>query len=40
VAVAAFYATIVFFTQYTSWYGKCSLFEQPPFTVPVLFLGG
>lgn len=37
--VAGFYALIVFFTQYTSWNGVWSLYEQHAFLVPVPFLG-
>jgi len=33
------YLLIVFFTQYTSWYGPASLFEQHAFLLPVPFLG-
>ncbi len=36
---AAFYVLIVFFTQYTSWNGIWSLYEQHAFLVPVPFLG-
>jgi hypothetical protein len=36
---AAFYVLIVFFTQYTSWNGVWSLYEQHAFLVPVPFLG-
>ncbi len=36
--VAAFYALIVFFTRYSSWYGIWSLYEQHAFLVPVPFL--
>jgi hypothetical protein len=39
VPVAAFYVLIVFFTQYTSWNGVWSLYEQHAFLVPVPFLG-
>ena len=35
--VAMAYVTIVFVTQYTSWYGKWSLLEQHAFLVPVPF---
>src|SRR5207237_3919628 len=34
---AAFYVLIVFFTQYTSWNGIWSLYEQHAFLVPVPF---
>ena len=37
--VAAFYVTIVFFTQYTSWNGVWSLYEQHAFLLPVPFFG-
>lgn len=37
--VVAFYVFIVFFTQYTSWHGVVSLYEQHAFLVPVPFLG-
>lgn len=36
---AAFYVMILFFTQYTSWNGVWSLYEQHAFLVPVPFLG-
>ena len=36
---AAFYVLIVFFTQYTSWNGVWSLYEQHILLVPVPFLG-
>jgi hypothetical protein len=36
---AAFYVLIVFFTQYTSWNGVASLYEQHAFLVPVPFFG-
>jgi hypothetical protein len=36
---AAFYVLIVFFTQYTSWNGVWSLYEQHAFLVPVPFFG-
>jgi hypothetical protein len=36
---AAFYVLIVFFTQYTSWNGIWSLYEQHAFLVPVPFFG-
>jgi hypothetical protein len=35
--VAAFYVLIVFFTQYISWYGVWSLYEQHAFLLPVPF---
>lgn len=37
--VALFYVLIVFFTQYTSWNGVWSLYEQHAFLVPVPFFG-
>ena len=37
--VAAIYAGIVYGTQFTSWYGPTSLYEQHAFLVPVPFLG-
>jgi hypothetical protein len=37
--VAAFYVLVVFFTQYTSWNGVWSLYEQHAFLVPVPFFG-
>lgn len=33
------YALIVYFTQFTSWHGSLSLYEQHAFLVPVPFLG-
>lgn len=36
--VVAIYALIVYVSQYTSWYGAWSLFEQHAFLVPVPFL--
>ena len=36
---AGFYVLIVFFTQYTSWNGVWSLYEQHAFLVPVPFFG-
>ena len=36
---ALFYVLIVFFTQYTSWNGVWSLYEQHAFLVPVPFFG-
>jgi hypothetical protein len=36
---AAFYVLVVFFTQYTSWNGVLSLYEQHAFLVPVPFFG-
>jgi hypothetical protein len=38
--VAGFYVLIVFFTQFTSWTGVWSLYEQHAFLVPVPFFGG
>jgi hypothetical protein len=35
----AFYVLVVFFTQYTSWNGAWSLYEQHAFLVPVPFFG-
>jgi hypothetical protein len=35
--VAGFYVLIVFFTQYISWYGVWSLYEQHAFLLPVPF---
>lgn len=37
--VAALYVLIIFFTQFTSWHGVASLYEQHAFLVPVPFLG-
>lgn len=37
--VAAVYALVVYGTQFTSWYGPTSLYEQHAFLVPVPFLG-
>jgi hypothetical protein len=34
------YVLFVYLSQYTSWFGSWSLFEQHPFLVPVPFLGG
>jgi hypothetical protein len=36
---AAFYVLVIFFTQYTSWNGVWSLYEQHAFLVPVPFFG-
>jgi hypothetical protein len=36
--VAGTYAIIVYFTQYFTWYGSWSLFEQHAFLVPAPFL--
>jgi len=38
IPVAATYALVVYFTQYTSWHGSWSLLEQHAFLVPVPFL--
>lgn len=37
--ITLIYAFIVYFTQFTSWYGSWSLYEQHAFLVPVPFLG-
>ncbi|MBI2827416.1 MAG: DUF4013 domain-containing protein [Planctomycetia bacterium] len=37
--VAVVYVAIVYFTQFTSWHGIASLYEQHAFLVPVPFLG-
>lgn len=37
--VTLIYALIAYFTQFTSWYGSLSLYEQHAFLVPVPFLG-
>jgi hypothetical protein len=39
VPVVGIYALIVYFTQYLSWYGAYSLYEQHAFLLPVPFLG-
>lgn len=39
IPVVLIYALIVYFTQFTSWYGAASLYEQHAFLVPVPFLG-
>ena len=36
---AALYVLIVYFTQFTSWHGVASLYEQHAFLLPVPFLG-
>jgi hypothetical protein len=36
--VVGLYVLIVFFTQYTAWYGKWSLYEQHAFLLPVPFI--
>jgi hypothetical protein len=33
------YVLVVYFTQYISWYGGLSLYEQHAFLLPVPFLG-
>jgi len=37
--VALIYSLIVYFTQFTSWYGSLSLYEQHAFLLPVPFWG-
>jgi hypothetical protein len=37
--IAATYVLFVYFTQYLSWYGVWSLYEQHAFLLPVPFLG-
>lgn len=37
--IVAIYALIVYFTQYTSWHGVASLYEQHAFLLPAPFLG-
>lgn len=39
VPVVLFYVTVVYFTQFTSWNGIWSLYEQHAFLVPVPFFG-
>lgn len=39
VPVALIFALVVYFSQFTSWYGAWSLYEQHAFMVPVPFLG-
>ncbi len=39
VPAASFYVFVVFFTQYTSWNGVWSLYEQHAFLLPVPFFG-
>jgi hypothetical protein len=39
IPIVLFFVLIVFLTQYTSWNGVASLFEQHAFLVPVPFLG-
>lgn len=36
---AAIYVLVIYFTQFTSWHGVASLYEQHAFLVPVPFLG-
>lgn len=38
--IVALYVLLVYFTQYLSWYGVWSLYEQHAFLLPVPFLGG
>ncbi len=40
VPAVALYAVVLYFTQYLSWYGSWSLYEQHAFLLPVPFLGG
>jgi hypothetical protein len=40
VPVVVFFTFLLFMTQYISWYGPKSLFEQHAFLTPVPFLGG
>jgi hypothetical protein len=40
VPLAAAYVLIIYFTQYLSWHGVASLYEQHAFLLPVPFLGG
>lgn len=39
IPVVLYYVLVVFFTQYTSWSGPVSLFEQHAFLLPVPFFG-
>lgn len=39
IPVVLLYSLIVYFTQFTSWYGSLSLYEQHAFLVPVPFFG-
>ena len=39
IPIVLIYVLIVYFTQYTSWYGSWSLFEQHAFLTPVPFVG-
>ena len=38
--IVLIYTVIVFFSQYVSWNGVLSLYEQHAFLLPVPFLGG
>jgi hypothetical protein len=38
--IVGLYVLLVYFTQYLSWYGVWSLYEQHAFLLPVPFLGG
>ena len=40
IPVCLFYVLIVYLTQFTSWYGSWSVFEQHPFMLPVPFFSG
>jgi len=40
IPVCLIYVLFVYLSQYTSWFGSWSLFEQHPFLVPVPFFGG
>ncbi len=40
IPVVLFFTLILFMTQYISWYGAWSLFEQHAFLIPAPFLGG
>jgi hypothetical protein len=40
VPVCMIYVLIVYLTQFTSWFGSWSLFEQHPFLIPVPFVNG
>lgn len=39
IPIVSFYVGFVFLTQYVSWYGRWSLYEQHAFLLPVPFLG-
>jgi hypothetical protein len=39
IPAALLYVMVVFFSQYTSWGGVASLFDQHAFLLPVPFLG-